>query len=61
MNDEDYFKRVKKDFDLDESVKVAVWSAQFFIEQMGFSEEDALKEMNISKEQYDKFKTLPLS
>ena len=61
MKDEDYFKKVKEEFDLDESVKVAVWSAQWFIEQYGVSEEDAIAEMGVTKDQFNKFKRLPQS
>jgi hypothetical protein len=62
MNNQEYFDKAKKDFDLEAETKVAVWTAQSLVE-LGLlpSVEAALKEFNITQEQYDKYKSLPQS
>ncbi len=61
MNDEEYFKRVSQDFDLDESIKATVWTAQWFINMGMVTMEEALIEFGLTQEQYDKFRKLPES
>lgn len=62
MTNEEYYKKTKQDFDLEAETKVAVWTAQSMVE-LGIIKDipTALKEFNITQEQYDKHKQLPQS
>jgi len=60
-SDEEYFKRVQEEYDLNEETKIAVWTAQWFVEMGMMAEEDVIKEFNLTKAQYDKYKELPKS
>lgn len=50
---------VDNDFDLEMADKVSVWTAKFFVEDMGYPLDKALAHFKITQEQYDKWKDEP--
>jgi hypothetical protein len=61
MRDEDYFKRVPNEFDLEEDIKASVWTAQWFVDFGMLDLESALEALKITKAQYEKYAKLPES